>query len=293
MHRLIPASAGLLFFAAAPACAAITAVTGNIALVSPPASVRLDATQSDDHAIAFDERQFHHFVTTKWDVNAIPGLYDQPSDLRDGYLDGSVAVQSHLFHADPVTGSLHVQGTITFDHRILAIALSEIRLEQTESAGLSTVSYPPYTGPRGIELAAGDFFRIDSDGRTLEIDATATVGTDGFDQMRILTLASNLAGDYNGDGTVDNADYLVWKNFAPRIPLLSADGNGNNVLDAADYTIWRDHLGATIGAAAGSTLPVPEPSTAWLLLSALLLGFLWRGCDRRRVRSGARLAQQR
>jgi hypothetical protein len=261
---------------AAPCAAAITAVSGNIELVSAPASVQLDATQSNDHAIAFDEQQLYHFTTTKWDLNGIPGLYDGLNDLQGGYLFNDVYVQSHFFHADPVSGSLHIQGSITFDHRILAIAMSEVRLEETESAGLSSVLYPKSDSTRvarGLELPAGDFFRIDPNGRTLEIDATTTTGSDGFDQMRILTLASDVTGDYNGDGVVDASDYAVWSRYLPRFPMLSADGNGNGILDAADYTVWRDHL-ATGGA---SSSPVPEPGSILLcLLAAILSGQMRR-----------------
>ena len=68
-----------------------------------------------------------------------------------------------------------------------------------------------------------------------------------------------LAGDYNGDGAVDAADYVVWRKT----------GGGQ-----AGYDLWRTNFGRTVGAAsraaphfvgAGSLgsanlLSVPEPS---------------------------------
>jgi hypothetical protein len=53
-----------------------------------------------------------------------------------------------------------------------------------------------------------------------------------------------LAGDYDRNGSVQQADYSVWQaNFgATAGPGLAADGNGNGVVDAADYAVWRDNL---------------------------------------------------
>ena len=58
-------------------------------------------------------------------------------------------------------------------------------------------------------------------------------------------------GDYDANGIVEPADYVVWQNaFGTNMsPGTGADGNGNGVVDAADYTVWRDHLGAVAGAA--------------------------------------------
>ncbi|WP_442484142.1 lamin tail domain-containing protein [Aeoliella sp. SH292] len=58
-----------------------------------------------------------------------------------------------------------------------------------------------------------------------------------------------LAGDYDNSGTVDAADYTVWKQyFGASLLTLGAgpDGNGDGLVNLADYTIWRDNLGATL-----------------------------------------------
>ena len=58
-----------------------------------------------------------------------------------------------------------------------------------------------------------------------------------------------LAGDYDGSGTVDQADYLVWKSqFGLEVttPGEGADGNQDGVVDLADFTIWRNNLGASV-----------------------------------------------
>jgi hypothetical protein len=61
-----------------------------------------------------------------------------------------------------------------------------------------------------------------------------------------------LAGDYDGNGTVEQFDYAKWKaDFGMVVtPGSGADGNGDGVVDAADYSVWRDNLGNSIAAAA-------------------------------------------
>ena len=82
-------------------------------------------------------------------------------------------------------------------------------------------------------------------------------------------ISVGLAGDFNHDGTVDAADYVVWRKT-----------NGS----PAEYATWRANFGTTElgsgnGAAANSSVaianqPVPEPTTCLLALlgTALVAG---------------------
>ncbi|MGI9456791.1 MAG: dockerin type I domain-containing protein, partial [Aeoliella sp.] len=85
-----------------------------------------------------------------------------------------------------------------------------------------------------------------------------------------------LPGDFNGDGTVDEDDYAVWKSqYDDSVtPTHGADANGDGVVDADDFTAWRDTLGAS-GIATSANLEltlVPEPSSILLfVLGGLLL----------------------
>lgn len=75
-----------------------------------------------------------------------------------------------------------------------------------------------------------------------------------------------LAGNYDGVGGVDAADYSKWRSDFGKFvaPGNGADGNRNGVVDAADYSLWR--RAASEGLAAAAT--VPEPAAGLLLLAA-------------------------
>jgi len=70
-------------------------------------------------------------------------------------------------------------------------------------------------------------------------------------------------GDYNSNGAVDAADYVIWRDNVQNdfsLPNDDTPGVGQD-----DYTRWRANFGATAGE--GSASSVPEPGT--LLLSML------------------------
>jgi subtilisin family serine protease len=71
-------------------------------------------------------------------------------------------------------------------------------------------------------------------------------------------------GDYDGSGTVDEDDFLMWRsNYGTIVtPGTGADGNGNGVIDSADYTVWRDNMGATSGGGGAAASQSAQSSTA-------------------------------
>jgi len=86
-----------------------------------------------------------------------------------------------------------------------------------------------------------------------------------------------LAGDYNGDGVVDAADYTVWRDAVGSTAALPNDPLGGTI-GVAQYEQWRDNFGATnFGAMQSGTLqasPVPEPAGQDLFAAAVAAGLL-------------------
>ena len=88
------------------------------------------------------------------------------------------------------------------------------------------------------------------------------------DYVRVWQRQTGLSGDYNGDGHVDAADYVVWRKANGSEGIgLAADGSGNGTVDDADYLIWRQNF-ARMAAAAGALRRFPSlvELLSWLLL---------------------------
>jgi cytochrome c peroxidase len=96
-----------------------------------------------------------------------------------------------------------------------------------------------------------------------------------------------LPGDYNGDGVVDSADYIVWRKDFGDTTSLVADGNNDHHVDDGDYAVWRQNFGKTwqslaYGSGGGTANPsVPEPSAAALVVLASFCALARRRRDRR------------
>ena len=82
-------------------------------------------------------------------------------------------------------------------------------------------------------------------------------------------------GDYNGNGTVDAADYTVWRDhFGQDYALANRDPTNSNAVNVQDYTYWKSRFGATTGGAGAlSAGAVPEPAT-WILGLTALCGLI-------------------
>jgi T5SS/PEP-CTERM-associated repeat protein len=86
----------------------------------------------------------------------------------------------------------------------------------------------------------------------------------------VLSVISDLEGDYNGDGSVDAADYTVWRDTLGSGSELAADGNGNQRVDAGDHAVWKANFGSTLGSGSAQSLQaVPEPATCLMFALAI------------------------
>jgi len=102
-------------------------------------------------------------------------------------------------------------------------------------------------------------------------------GTEVF-AFRNMTLTDGavvgVPGDYNGNGTVDAADYVLWRNGGPLLNEVDTPGTVN----AADYAAWRARFGNSGSGSGLGAANVPEPTSLVLVLIGML-----PFCVRRRV----------
>lgn len=87
-----------------------------------------------------------------------------------------------------------------------------------------------------------------------------------------------VAGDFNGNGVVDAADYTLWRDNlgAATEAAIGFRGDGGTI-SASDYTYWKARFGNTSGSGAGAlgSAAVPEPAT-WLLATVAVCGWVVR-----------------
>jgi arabinogalactan endo-1,4-beta-galactosidase len=90
-------------------------------------------------------------------------------------------------------------------------------------------------------------------------------------------LDATLPGDYNTDGLVDSADYIIWRKTLGSTTDLRANGDNTGsstgVIDQADYNFWKAHFGNSLPAGAGSgqsTVPEPLAILLWAIGIAIL-----------------------
>jgi len=75
----------------------------------------------------------------------------------------------------------------------------------------------------------------------------------------VLPPPAGVPGDYNNNGTVDAADYVLWRKGGP----LENEGDAPGTVNMADYNFWRSRFGAASGSGAAlDAANVPEPSSA-------------------------------
>ncbi|MCA9184096.1 MAG: PEP-CTERM sorting domain-containing protein [Pirellulaceae bacterium] len=130
----------------------------------------------------------------------------------------------------------------------------------------------------GANRAIGNGYSAATDARDLQFLYVTSSGIE-IDGIVRYVQGSVLQGDYNKNGTVDAADYTVWKDNFGSTSNLAADGNGNGTVDAADYTVWKDNFGNT--GSVSSVAAVPEASTGVLAMLAVSIASI---CTRRRRR---------
>jgi autotransporter-associated beta strand protein len=188
-----------------------------------------------------------------------------------GKLDSPVSGGGDLIKAGPGQLSLTGSNTYTGDTQI--------------NAGILSIATATLADTADVTLSTGAKFNLNFSGsdtiRSLYFGvAPQPIGTYGatgsgatnindtfFTGTGVLNVTTapvvGVPGDFNGNGTVDAADYVLWRKGGPLQNEIDTPGTVNG----QDYLDWRSQFGKPPGSGSSlSAAAVPEPSTLMLLV---------------------------
>jgi hypothetical protein len=156
--------------------------------------------------------------------------------------------------------------------------------------GFNTLGVGQAPANHEIQLdAAGNVYTTHSSQEVLQVFSpggswTATTTKSGMFSLAPFTPPDGgVAGDYNDNGTVDAADYALWRDLLGTNTQLENEGSGvtPGMVTQEDFTTWRENFGKTPAGSGGSVAGVPEPGS---FILAMLLVSICSVCQRRQAR---------
>jgi hypothetical protein len=193
-----------------------------------------------------------------------------------GVFAGSISTPNHGLQLDHtiVAGNGFFTGTDVFGPvfaNFSFIGIGEEFLGPLADNGGPTKTHALLAGSPAIDAGDPNFDPADPDGDPLTDDALpydqrgAPFGrvfdgnSNGVAQVDIGAYElqpQSILGDYNLNGAVDAADYVVWRktlgtSVSP--PFVGADGSGNGQVGAEDHNVWRAHFGNTLSGVGAGT----------------------------------------
>ncbi len=148
-----------------------------------------------------------------------------------------------------------------FSHTIMEIVISPL------AKGYGYASSLNYTHSSDLKTMQ-EIFQVGP----LLGDAAAPTTVDLADMFLPGTIPTTvpLAGDFDHSGSVDMADYILWRHRL-----------GSNY-SPSDYGVWRANFGQSASAGAAAFASVPEPPLPAISLIAATIGLTWASRHRHR-----------
>lgn len=151
--------------------------------------------------------------------------------------DGSIAVMILNMNTSSRTVNVSINGA--------TLSVDGVRYQTDGDTALSST----------ILNNLGNFFSTSIAARTLQV-----------------FVISGVPGDYNRDGTVDAADYLVWRKAQGTTMQLPNDNGIGGIVGLAQYNLWRSAFGTSGGGAGSGSqfgATVPEPASGLMAIIAV------------------------
>ena len=225
-----------------------------IDLIAESTSIQFDVTTFGDHNPQY--RQIYFVLNTNYFEI---GWYDNNAD-PDVQLDFDVATTEDEFFTTTVTLGLDAP-------------LAEAGLDDGKTFYQALAQFIKADNEDGSPVdpvPTFQFFMVFQGADEPAVNPVQIV----IDNMRLIgPEAPRTPGDYNNDGTVDAADYVVWRKNEGTTNALPNDPHGGTI-GPLQFDTWRAHFGQTAGSGALPNTTVPEPASALLIIfaAALLCG---------------------
>jgi hypothetical protein len=139
--------------------------------------------------------------------------------------------------------------------------------------GFQTVTHEFVGGSAALTPALTRPIGVSFDTTSRELDNTVTDSWAGVDNV-VLEIASTLAGDFNGDGSVTLADYTILKNNIEEAHDFLSDGDiiRNGFVDLNDFRAWKSLPSVINSGVLAQIAAIPEPSSLMLILASTIAG---------------------
>ena len=222
--------------------------------------VRFDGGMVDASDLDFD---FGFFVTlASIDGRDLGGEVLTPTSGFSNVIGGSFPTEDHVLRINRGTlkGSL-LASAIDVDLAAEPIELTQVGTATVELLEMnSDGNQRTYKTTMTLPVDAVENLEITPEEAAVVQVAGAIVATGTFE------VDLPFAGDYTGDGTVNIADYTLWRdNLGAAEGTLLNDVDGGTI-GAAQYNTWKANFGNTAPAASAfAGTQVPEPSAMMLL----------------------------
>ena len=179
--------------------------------------------------------------------------------LEDLTLNAGSTLLADLTGTNPTSGFGHVE------------VVGTAQLAGNLAANLSS-NYTPHAGDTFTLVTASSLIGSLSLGAMPVLPNGLMWDLDAFPNRLDLSVVPGLAGDYSGNGIVDAADYIIWRQSVGQTGMdLPADGNSDGKVDSADYDFWRGRIGNSLAGGLGAGSIVPEPGLAIFIFAGLIL----------------------
>jgi hypothetical protein len=173
--------------------------------------------------------------------------------------EGSGSVPTDVSRFD-VSGAANLDGAVDIN-----------LFDFTPAAG---TTFTILTTTNGINFVGGSTGIGDLNLTGDSTDFSLALGNSGNDLVLSYLASGGVEGDFNGNGTVDAADYTLWRDRLGTNNPLQNDPVGGQVSEA-QYLIWKNNFGSSLPGNGGSTA-VPEPAALALLIGLVPLAGLIR-----------------